>query len=83
MPGPCVGGEAIESVSTAAMKAAQDAETGTWLQELTSGSLPRTLPPGLDRGVFGAWQQAEDGGSEGECEVSRPSLHGSGQQLRA
>ena len=51
------------------MKAAQDAETGAWLQELTSGSLPRALPPGLDRGAFGAWQQAEDGGSKGECSL--------------
>ena len=51
------------------MKAAQDAETGAWLQELVSGSLPRTLPPGLDRGAFGAWQQAEDGGCKGRCSL--------------
>ena len=73
VPGHSAGGEAIESVSTAAMQAAQDAETGAWLQELTSGSLPRTLPPGLDRGAFGAWQQAEGGGSEGGCRLK--ALH--------
>lgn len=64
------------------MKAAQEAETGAWLQELISGSLHRTLPPGLDRGAFGAWQQAEDGGSEGRCSFNQ-ALDWSGQREHA
>ena len=54
------GGEAIEAVSTAASKAAEEAATGTWLQELESGNLPRITAPGLTQGWFGPWESAPD-----------------------
>lgn len=52
------GGEAIEAVSTAASKAAEEAATGSWLQDLESGNLPRITAPGLNQGWFGPWASA-------------------------
>lgn len=52
------GGEAIEAVSTAATKAAEEAATGSWLTDLESGKLPRIAAPGLGESWFGAWQGA-------------------------
>ncbi|KAL0030068.1 hypothetical protein WJX79_004816 [Trebouxia sp. C0005] len=54
------GGEAVEAVSTAASKAAEEAATGSWLKQLESGSLPRITAPGLSQGWFGPWETKED-----------------------
>lgn len=52
----CAGGEAIEAVSTAASKAAEEAATGSWLRDLATGNLPRIAAPGLAEGWFGPGQ---------------------------
>ena len=58
---PChLGGEAVEAVSTAASKAAEEAATGSWLKQLESGSLPRITAPGLSQGWFGPWETEEE-----------------------
>ena len=54
------GGEAVEAVSTAASKAAEEAATGSWLKQLESGSLPRITAPGLSQGWFGPWETEEE-----------------------
>ena len=54
------GGEAVEAVSTAATKAAEEAATGSWLKQLESGSLPRITAPGLSQGWFGPWETEEE-----------------------
>jgi len=54
------GGEAVEAVSTAASKAAEEAATGSWLQELESGNLPRIAAPGLSHGWFGPWEEEDN-----------------------
>ena len=47
-------------MSTAASKAAEEAATGSWLQELESGNLPRIAAPGLTQGWFGPWVSAPE-----------------------
>lgn len=47
-------------MSTAASKAAEEAATGSWLQELESGNLPRIAAPGLIQGWFGPWDSASE-----------------------
>ena len=47
-------------MSTAASKAAEEAATGSWLQELESGNLPRIAAPGLTQGWFGPWDSASE-----------------------
>ncbi|KAL3159262.1 hypothetical protein ABBQ32_011226 [Trebouxia sp. C0010 RCD-2024] len=54
------GGEAIEAVSTAASKAAEEAATGLWLRDLESGNLPWITAPGLNQGWFGPWASAPE-----------------------
>lgn len=75
----CAGGEAVEAVSTAASKAAEEAATGSWLKQLESGSLPRITAPGLSQGWFGPWETKEDAldhsDAAGRCRiVFQPSL---------
>ncbi len=73
------GGEAVEAVSTAASKAAEEAATGSWLKQLESGSLPRITAPGLSQGWFGPWETEEEAldhdDTAGRCpSVFQPSL---------
>lgn len=49
------GGAALKPVSTAASKAAEEARTGAWLRQLESGRNAKSLAPGLEYGLFGAW----------------------------
>ena len=49
------GGEALQVSTTAAHRAAEEARSGKWLEELESGRPLRALAPGMDRGAFGAW----------------------------
>jgi len=49
------GGEALQVSTTAAQRAAEEARSGKWLEELESGRPLRALAPGMDRGAFGAW----------------------------
>ena len=52
----CVaGGEALQVSTTAAQRAAEEARSGKWLEELESGKPLRARIPGMDRGAFGAW----------------------------
>ena len=60
------GGEAIEAVSSAASKAAEEAATGAWLTQLKSGNLPRIAAPGLTQGWFGPWEQAPEEDEEAD-----------------
>jgi hypothetical protein len=46
------GGEALEVVSTAAARAAEEAQTGAWLRELESGGPLTAVAPGLPYGLF-------------------------------
>ena len=58
------GGEALQVSTTAAQKAAEEARSGKWLQELEGGGPLRALPPGMERGAFGAWA-LHDGEGQG------------------
>ena len=49
------GGEALQVSTTAAQRAAQEAKSGKWLEELESGKPLRARIPGMERGAFGAW----------------------------
>ena len=49
------GGEALQVSTTAAQRAAEEARSGKWLEELESGRPLRACVPGMDRGAFGAW----------------------------
>ena len=70
------GGEAVEAVSTAASKAAEEAATGSWLQQLESGTLPRIAAPGLSQGWFGPWDSApEDESSQNLASRQGEGLH--------
>lgn len=63
MAGVCMaGGEALQVSTTAAQRAAEEARSGKWLEELESGKPLRAQIPGMDRGAFGAWAMAEPEG---------------------
>ena len=53
------GGEALQVSTTAAQRAAEEARSGKWLEELESGKPLRAHIPGIVRGAFGAWALAE------------------------
>jgi hypothetical protein len=67
------GGEALQVSTTAAQRAAEEARSGKWLEELESGGLLRALAPGMERGAFGAW--ALDG-AEGQDLLILPIKEG-------
>ena len=46
------GGEALQVSTTAAQRAAEEARSGKWLQELESGKPLRAQIPGMERGVL-------------------------------
>ena len=54
------GGEALQVTTTAATRAAEEAATGKWLEELESGRPLKALAPGMDQGVFGAWELSDE-----------------------
>lgn len=71
------GGAALAPVQTGSMRAAEEAASGAWLQELERpGGLPKALAPGMTRGVFGAWQRPGD--CSEESVAHRTSMHGLG-----
>ena len=49
----------------AAERAAEEARTGAWLEELESGRPLRALVPGLDTGVFGGWALPDEATAAG------------------
>ncbi len=56
------GGEALQVSTTAAQRAAEEARSGKWLQELESGKPLRAQIPGMERGALGAWALPEPEG---------------------
>jgi len=77
------GGEAVEAVSTAASKAAEEAATGSWLKQLESGSLPRITAPGLSQGWFGPWETEEEAPDHDDAAGRCPSVFQSSLQFQA
>ena len=62
---PClVGGEALQVSETAAARAAEEARSGAWLEELESGWPLKALAPGMDQGVYGGWALPEQASGE-------------------
>ena len=57
-------GEALQVSTTAAQRAAEEARSGKWLEELESGKPLRAQIPGMERGAFGALALPEP---EGDC----------------
>ena len=67
------GGEALQVSTTAAHRAAEEARSGKWLEELESGGLLRAVAPGMERGAFGAWAV---GGAKGQDLLILPIKEG-------
>lgn len=50
----------MQVTKTAASRAAEEAATGKWLEEFESGRPLKALAPGMDQGVFGAWELPDE-----------------------
>ncbi|KAK9854771.1 hypothetical protein WJX84_006472 [Apatococcus fuscideae] len=60
------GGEALEAVRNAAVKAAEQAETGAWLHDFEAGRSSATPAPGLAALMFGAPEEPPASASAGD-----------------
>ena len=59
---------------TAAARAAEEARSGAWLEELESGRPLRALAPGMDQGVYGGWALPEQAPGEPPLPAVRQPL---------